>query len=57
MNMSEFILPTIKEKVSRYGIEQLVSNVEIKRSALGIHAGEMGASGLFFWEEITSKHD
>lgn len=51
MNMSEFILPSIKETVSKYGIAKLVNDVEIKKSVLGSNAGVMGASGLFFLNE------
>lgn len=54
MNMSEYILPSIKETVSKYGIAKLVNDVEIKKSVLGSNAGVMGASVLFFLKEKNS---
>ncbi|MCM3740611.1 ROK family protein [Oceanobacillus luteolus] len=55
MNMSEFILPSIKKTVLKYGMENLVNEVEIKKSVLGIHAGVIGASSLFFLNETNKE--
>ncbi|RDW21427.1 glucokinase [Oceanobacillus arenosus] len=48
MNMSAFILPSIKETVAKYGIAKMVEKVEIKKSVLGNKAGVIGATGLFY---------
>lgn len=51
MNMSEFILPSVKETATRYGIQKMVKDVDITKTVLGKNAGVMGASGLFFINE------
>jgi len=48
MNMSDFILPTVKEYVTENSISQMSKEVVIRKTVLGKRAGVMGASGLFF---------
>ncbi|MFC0472543.1 ROK family protein [Halalkalibacter kiskunsagensis] len=54
MNMSRFIVPSIKEAVRTYGISHMAKGVTIETSTLGKKAGVMGASGLFF---ANDQHD
>nr|WP_309101857.1 ROK family protein [Fredinandcohnia onubensis] len=51
MNMSDFILPTVKEYVTENSITQMSREVVICKTVLGKRAGVMGASGLFFQNE------
>jgi glucokinase len=53
MNMSPFILPSIKETVRENGIFHMAKDVDIEMTTLGKRGGVMGASGLFFTNEAT----
>jgi glucokinase len=55
MNMSEFILPSIKKTVREYGIPHMAKEVVIETTVLGKMAGVMGASGLFFTNEEADE--
>ncbi|MDC3417526.1 ROK family protein [Aquibacillus salsiterrae] len=48
MNMSDYILPSVKKYIKEHGIKQMTEDVIIEKTKLGKSAGIMGASGLFF---------
>ena len=52
MNMSDFILPTVKRCVRENSITQMSKDVQIKKSVLGKRAGVMGATGMFFQSQV-----